>query len=53
MAPTPQEHTAYQQAADVAPAAADRDRVVISGMAGLYPKARYVKDLENILYNKV
>ncbi|KOB69710.1 Uncharacterized protein OBRU01_16429 [Operophtera brumata] len=30
----------------------DGNRVVISGMSGLYPKSRYVRDLENVLYNK-
>ncbi|CAG5047036.1 unnamed protein product [Parnassius apollo] len=31
----------------------DGDRVVISGMSGLFPKSRNVKDLADILYNKV
>ncbi|KOB57919.1 Uncharacterized protein OBRU01_25627 [Operophtera brumata] len=30
----------------------DGHQVVISGMSGLYPKSRYIRDLENILYNK-
>lgn len=29
------------------------ENVVISGMSGLYPKARSVKELSDILYNKV
>ncbi|KOB69849.1 Uncharacterized protein OBRU01_16253 [Operophtera brumata] len=31
----------------------DGNQVVISGMSGLYPKSRYVRDLENVLYNKI
>ena len=30
-----------------------RDKVFITGMSGLYPESHSVKDLSNILYNKV
>lgn len=34
--------------------AADSDeRIVITGMAGLYPQSRHVKDFSDILYEKV
>ncbi|XP_072934758.1 fatty acid synthase-like [Epargyreus clarus] len=50
MAPTPQnEHVEMHCDADPAPT----ERIVISGMAGLYPGARNVKELEDILYSKI
>lgn len=48
MTPTPQEHINNEQESSLG-----GERVVISGMSGLYPSARNVKELSNILYNKV
>ncbi|KAJ8713070.1 hypothetical protein PYW08_008374 [Mythimna loreyi] len=49
MTPTPQEHVTTEEF----PTAQDGDRIVISGMSGLYPDSHSVKDLSNILYNKI
>lgn len=35
------------------PPVVDGERIVISGMSGLFPQASHVKDLEEILYDKV
>ena len=51
MTPTPQEH-ATREEAPAAPALGG-DRIVISGMSGLYPDSHSVKELSNMLYNKV
>ncbi|XP_060806815.1 fatty acid synthase-like [Amyelois transitella] len=45
MTPVPQEPVQHE--------AASSDRVVISGMSGLYPNAHNVEELSEILYNKV
>ncbi|XP_013141731.1 PREDICTED: fatty acid synthase [Papilio polytes] len=50
MVPTPQELNAAQRVGDGEKSA---DRVVISGMSGLFPNSYHVKDLAEILYNKV
>ncbi|KAJ0172970.1 hypothetical protein K1T71_011146 [Dendrolimus kikuchii] len=47
MAPTPQEH--QSNACD---SSLSGERVVISGISGIYPSARNVKELSNILYEK-
>ncbi|KAJ8711409.1 hypothetical protein PYW07_008651 [Mythimna separata] len=49
MTPTPQEHAT----SDEVPTALDGERIVISGMSGLYPDSHSVKDLSDILYNKI
>ncbi|KAJ8713069.1 hypothetical protein PYW08_008373 [Mythimna loreyi] len=49
MTPTPQEHVTAEEI----PIAQDGDRIVISGMSGLYPDSHSVKDLSDILYNKI
>ncbi|KAJ8711408.1 hypothetical protein PYW07_008650 [Mythimna separata] len=49
MTPTPQEHATPQEI----PTEVDGERVVISGMSGLYPDSNSIKDLSDILYNKV
>lgn len=49
MAPLPQEGQCQNDA--VAPPAGHR--IVISGMAGLFPNSHHVQDLADILYNKV
>lgn len=51
MTPTPQEH-ATQEEISTAPVF-DGERIVISGMSGLYPDSHSVSDLSDILYNKV
>ena len=51
MTPTPQEHAVPKEIA-TAPVESG-ERVVITGMSGLYPDSHYIKDLQNILYNKV
>ncbi|CAH0696877.1 unnamed protein product [Spodoptera exigua] len=51
MTPTPQEHTA-QEEISTAPVI-DGDRIVISGMSGLYPDSNSVSELSHILYNKI
>ncbi|KAJ8711407.1 hypothetical protein PYW07_008649 [Mythimna separata] len=60
MTPTPQDLAAAQPqsetVAEVLPAPSldsDGERVVISGMSGLYPSSHHVKDLSDILYNKI
>ncbi|PZC83616.1 hypothetical protein B5X24_HaOG207599 [Helicoverpa armigera] len=57
MTPTPQEPVIEEKNV-FAPAmdavdAMDGERIVISGMAGLYPDSESVKDFSEILYNKV
>lgn len=50
MAPTPQEH----ERPDLSiPPQDDGHRIVISGMSGLYPQSHNVKELSDLLYNKV
>lgn len=49
MAPTPQEHVNNNNH----DSSFGGERVVISGISGLYPSARNVKDLSTILYDKV
>lgn len=51
MVPTPQEQPTCQQKMEEDNKS--NDRVVISGMSGLFPDSRHVKDLEDILYSKV
>ncbi|KAF9796819.1 hypothetical protein SFRURICE_014116 [Spodoptera frugiperda] len=51
MTPTPQEHTT-QEEISTAPVF-DGERIVISGMSGLYPDSHSVSDLSDILYNKI
>ncbi|XP_075983866.1 fatty acid synthase-like [Anticarsia gemmatalis] len=51
MAPTPQEHAVTQQ--EVLAPVVDGNRIVISGMSGLYPQSHHVKQLSEMLYNKV
>ncbi|XP_035448106.2 fatty acid synthase-like isoform X2 [Spodoptera frugiperda] len=51
MTPTPQEH-ATQEEISTAPVF-DGERIVISGMSGLYPDSHSVSDLSDILYNKI
>ncbi|XP_028042183.1 fatty acid synthase-like [Bombyx mandarina] len=50
MAPTPQDNKVLE---DVPKQPIIGERVVISGMSGLYPDCKSVKDLADILYNKV
>ncbi|KAJ8713073.1 hypothetical protein PYW08_008377 [Mythimna loreyi] len=49
MAPTPQEYATPEEI----PTAHNGDRVVITGMSGLYPNSPYVKNFSDILYNKI
>ncbi|KAI8442367.1 hypothetical protein MSG28_005889 [Choristoneura fumiferana] len=49
MVPTPQEPTS-PQAKGIS--VSDSNRIVISGISGLYPLSRHIKDLSEILYNK-
>ncbi|XP_037872512.2 fatty acid synthase [Bombyx mori] len=49
MAPTPQDNKVLE---DVPKQPVIGERVVISGMSGLYPDCKSVKDLADILYNK-
>ncbi|XP_047999607.1 fatty acid synthase-like [Leguminivora glycinivorella] len=49
MVPSPQER---RPEAAVGTAMGDKDRVVISGISGLYPQSNNIKDLADILYNK-
>lgn len=51
MAPTPQDLPYLDEISNEASSL--EDRVVISGVAGLFPSCHNVKDLNNILYNKV
>lgn len=57
MAPTPQELAPQVEVlpsdGETASPSLDGQRVVISGMSGLYPKSHHVKDLSDSLYNKV
>lgn len=53
MAPTPQEFSAQEQVAGPPADVVAGERVVISGMSGLYPNSAHVMDLADILYNKV
>lgn len=48
MAFTPDQHIRMEKSSVL-----DGERIVISGMSGLFPQARHVKDLAEILYNKV
>ncbi|CAH2051826.1 unnamed protein product, partial [Iphiclides podalirius] len=48
MVPTPQAPPTYGQGMEQKAS----DRVVISGMSGLFPDSRHVQDLADILYNK-
>ncbi|KPJ07769.1 Fatty acid synthase [Papilio machaon] len=50
MVPTPQELNAAPQG--VGDGEKSADRVVISGMSGLFPNSYHVKDLAEVLYNK-
>ncbi|XP_049878856.1 fatty acid synthase-like [Pectinophora gossypiella] len=50
MAPTPQEPCAQEFSGA---GGLDGERVVISGMSGLFPQSKHVQDLEKILYNKI
>ncbi|XP_045503125.1 fatty acid synthase-like isoform X1 [Colias croceus] len=50
MAPKPQE---FPQKEEEAVGRAAGDRIVISGMSGLYPESHNIKELSDILYNKV
>lgn len=49
MAPSPQAPSLSK----MDPAALNGDAVVISGMSGMYPEARNIQELSDILYNKV
>ena len=58
MAPTPQEHDSTLVDMLVTDLAVqdlplDGDSIVISGLSGLYPQSHNVKELADILYNKV
>ncbi|PZC83614.1 hypothetical protein B5X24_HaOG207597 [Helicoverpa armigera] len=57
MTPTPQEIAVEpqqeRQGVSGKSPVPDGERVVISGMSGLFPSSQHVKDLEDILYNKV
>lgn len=50
MASTSHEHDVSMEKPSAVP---DCERVVISGMSGLFPQSRHVKDFCNILYDKV
>ncbi|CAH2051828.1 unnamed protein product, partial [Iphiclides podalirius] len=50
MVPTPQELPASRQGLE--DGSKSGERVVISGMSGLFPDSHHVKDLADILYNK-
>ncbi|KAM3959496.1 fatty acid synthase-like [Aphomia sociella] len=52
MAPTPQEPEMIQQE-NLEPYPDTNSRVVISGMSGVYPASRNVKELSDVLYNKI
>ncbi|KAJ8713071.1 hypothetical protein PYW08_008375 [Mythimna loreyi] len=49
MTPTPQEHATPEEILTTE----HGESIVISGMSGLYPDSHSVKDLSNILYNKI
>ena len=58
MAPAPQEHDSTRVDMLVTDSAVqdlplDGDSIVISGLSGLYPQSRNVKELADILYTKV
>ncbi|XP_075983655.1 fatty acid synthase-like [Anticarsia gemmatalis] len=54
MTPTPQEHSSTRnEPFESSQVQGDRQRIVISGMSGLFPQAHNVKELSDILYNKV
>ena len=58
MAPTPQEHDSTRADILITDPAVwelplDGKSIVISGLSGLYPQSHNVKELANILYNKV
>lgn len=48
MAPIPQEQVEINASPDI-----DGESIVISGVSGLYPQSHSIKELEDILYNKV
>lgn len=50
MTPTPQEHATAEE---IPTTGLEGERIVITGMSGLYPESHSVKDLSEILYNKV
>nr|XP_049699193.1 fatty acid synthase isoform X6 [Helicoverpa armigera] len=50
MAPSPQESVPQEV---LASSVSSGERIVISGMSGLYPDSEHVKDFDEILYNKV
>lgn len=49
MVPTSQEYDVRMEKSTVP----DDEKIVISGMSGLFPQSRHVQDLCDILYNKV
>ncbi|XP_052739228.1 fatty acid synthase [Bicyclus anynana] len=51
MAPTPKNLNFWEETSPLDDAMGEK--VVISGMAGLYPESHSVKDLSDILYNKI
>ncbi|XP_059052885.1 fatty acid synthase-like [Achroia grisella] len=51
MAPTPQDPSIIQS--EKLESSLEPGRIVISGMAGVYPSSRNVKEFSDILYNKV
>lgn len=48
MASTPQEQVKINSDPEI-----DGHSVVISGISGLFPESKHIKELEDILYNKV
>nr|XP_049699195.1 fatty acid synthase [Helicoverpa armigera]XP_049699196.1 fatty acid synthase [Helicoverpa armigera] len=55
MAPTPQEHVSTHEgmlAPDASLGDLDGERIVITGMSGLYPKSHNVQEFSKILYSK-
>ncbi|CAH1641260.1 unnamed protein product [Spodoptera littoralis] len=52
MTPIPQEHTTQEEEISTAPVF-DGERIVISGMSGLYLDSNNVSELSEILYNKI
>lgn len=51
MTPTPHVHTSHQKIQTTPEL--DGEKIVISGMSGLYPESRSVMEFSDILYNKV
>ncbi|CAH2211729.1 jg15510, partial [Pararge aegeria aegeria] len=51
MAPTPKNLSSWEERGPVSNTLGEK--IVISGMSGLYPGSHSIKDLSNVLYNKI